>query len=363
MNQTQGIFTLYVGRMFIVRFLGFLIFFVLILQMLDLLNRSSDILAVEGATAQSLWHYVQLRSPQIIAQFIPFAALLGIVVTLAGLSHTSEITVMRAAGMSAHRVLLPFGFACGLIAISHFVFFETVTVKSSEALDYWAANDYALDLPEDTGTRTNIRINFDNEFIGAESAARFGDAVLLTDVTIYDLDDNGLASKVIEARAARHEKGVWRLFGVKTLDAVTLNVTESPDALWTNSLDPELLFALSLKADQTSLGELSRKIRQLRQDNTETREAMTSFLSRFAKPMSTLVMPLLGAIAGFGVHRQGVLLVRAISGSALGFTYFIAENLSLALGKLGVIPAALGAFFPLALFMVVGFSIILAMEN
>ena len=363
MNPAQGIFTLYVGRMFLVRFVGFLLFFVIILQMLDLLNRSSDILAVDGATAESLIRYIRLRSPQIVAQFVPFAALLGIVITLAGLSHTSEITVMRAAGMSIHRVLFPFGFICAIIGLSHFLFVETVTIKSSDALDYWAANDYALDLPEDTGTRTNIRINYDNEYIGADSAARFGDAVLLSDVTIYDIDENGLASKVIEARAARHEEGIWRLFGVKTLDAETLTVTENADAIWTNSLDPELLFALTLKADQTSLPELSQKIRQLRSDRADTREAMTSFLSRFTKPMATLVMPLLGAIAGFGVHRQGVLLARAVMGAALGFTYFVAENLSLALGKLGVIPAIIGAGFPLALFMVVGFSILLAMEN
>ncbi len=363
MNAAQGIFTLYAGRLFLIRFIGFLLFFVIIMQMLDLLNRSSDILAADGATADSLIRYVRLRAPEILAQFTPFAALLGIVVTLAGLSHTSEITVMRAAGMSAHRVLLPLGFVCVIISVAHFIFFETVTIKSSDALDYWAANDYALNLPEDTGTRTNIRINFDNEYISAHSAARFGDAVLLSDVTIYDLDENGLASKVIEARAARHEDGIWRLFGVKTFDAERLNVTENAIVLWTNSLDPELLFALTLKPDQTSLSELSKKIRQLRREQADTREAMTSFLGRFSKPMATLVMPLLGAIAGFGMHRQGVLLIRAISGSALGFTYFVAESLALALGKLGVIPAILGAFSPLALFMIVGFSILLAMEN
>ncbi len=363
MNPARGIFTLYVGRMFLVRFVGFLLFFVIILQMLDLLNRSSDILAVEGATAEQLIRYVSLRAPQIVSQFVPFAALLGIVITLAGLSHTSEITVMRAAGMSVHRVLFPFGFVCAIVGLAHFLFFETVTVRSSQALDYWAANDYALNLPEDAGTRTNIRINYDNEYINADSAARFGNAVLLSDVTIYDVDENGLASKVIEARAARHEEGIWRLFGVKTFDAETLAVTESADAIWTNSLDPELLFALTLKPDQTSLRELSQKIRQLRRDRADTREAMTSLLSRFTKPMATLVMPLLGAIAGFGVHRQGVLLARAVTGSGLGFTYFVAENLSLALGKLGVIPAIIGAGFPLALFMVVGFSILLAMES
>ena len=146
-------------------------------------------------------------------------------------------------------------------------------------------------------------------------------------------------------------------------DSRSLEVTRSDTAVWTNSLDPEFLFALALKPDQTGLGELIRKIQQLREDRADAREAMTSFLSRFSKPMATLVMPLLGAIAGFGVHRQGVLLLRAVTGSALGFTYFVAENLSLALGKLGVLPAIIGAFFPLALFLVVGFAIILAMEN
>ncbi|GJL94436.1 MAG: hypothetical protein DHS20C05_08410 [Hyphococcus sp.] len=363
MNPAQGIFTLYVGRMFFIRFIGLLLFFVILLQMLDLLNNSSEILAAQGAGSDSLLRYLKLRSPQIVSQFTPFAALLGIVVTLAGLSHTSEITIMRSAGMSVHRVLFPFGFICALIATSHFIFNEAVTVKSSEALDYWRANDFAVDLEKDTGTRTNIWVEFDGEFISADSAARFGDAVLLSGVTIRNFDPVRLTSNVIEARAARHEDGVWRLFGVTNLDAETLETTNTPEALWTNSLNPELLFALTLKPDQTPLGELFKKIDQLREDRADTREAMTSFLGRFSKPMATLIMPLLGAIAGFGVHRQGVLLARTVTGASLGFTYFVAESLSLALGKLGVLPAIIGSFFPLVLFMVVGFSILLAMEN
>ncbi|MEO1252352.1 MAG: LPS export ABC transporter permease LptG [Pseudomonadota bacterium] len=361
--SVQTVFTHYAGRMFLIRFVGLLVFFVIILQMLDLLNKSSDILAVDGAGGNELMRYIMLRAPQIASQFTPFAALLAIVLTLAGLSHTSEITVMRAAGMSVNRVLAPFGIMCGLIALFHFAFHELVTVRTSEALDYWEANSFAVDLPENRETRTNIRLKFDNEFIEAGSAEKSGAFTTMRDITIYSVDDAGIASGVIEARSARHEEGVWRLFGVKTFDPETLAVSRSESAVWTNSLDPDFLFALALKPDQTPLGELVRKIRQLQADRADPRDAMTSFLSRFSKPMSTLVMPLLGAIAGFGVHRQGVLLVRAVSGAALGFTYFVAENLALALGKLGVIPAIIGAFFPIALFLVVGFAIILAMEN
>lgn len=359
----QNVFTFYAGRMFLVRFAGLLIFFVIILQMLDLLNKSSDILAAEGAGGAELMRYISLRAPQIASQFTPFAALLSIVLTLAGLSHTSEITVMRAAGMSVNRVLAPFGVMCGFIMVVHFIFHETITVPSFESLEYWEANDFALDLPEDQEVRTNIRVKFDDEFIKAETATRSGDQVLLRDLTVYEIDEEGLADGGIEASAARYEDGVWRLFDVRSFQSETLLVTRSDTAVWTNSLDPEYLFALALKPDQTSLGELMRKIQQLRTDRADARDAMTSFLSRFSKPMATLVMPLLGAIAGFGIHRQGVLLLRAITGSAIGFTYFVAENLALAFGKLGILPAIIGAFFPLALFLVVGFAIVLAMEN
>ncbi len=362
MKYARNIFTNYVGRMFFLRFIGLLFFFVVILQMLDLLNRSEDILSPDGAGFHSVIRYISLRTPQIVSQFIPFAALLGVVLTLAGLSHTSEITVMRAAGMSVNRVLFPLGVVCAMITVAHFVFHESVTVPASERLDYWEVNEYAVDLPPESETRTDIRINYDGEFIRAESAARIAGGVLLTGVTIYDMND-GLVSEAIEASSARFEDGAWRLYGARGLNALDQSVNDAGEVIWTNSLDPELLFAMTLEPDQTSLGELSAKIRQLEKDRADTRAPMTSLLGRFSKPMATLVMPLLGAIAGFGVHRQGVLLARAVAGAALGFGYFVAENLALAFGALGVVPAIIGAFFPLALFMVVGFTIILAMEN
>jgi len=363
MNSIQGVFINYVGRQFLIRFLGFLTFFVIILQMLDLLNNSDELLDPEGAGFGSVVEYISLRAPQIVSQFAPFAALLAVVVTLAVLNHTSEVTIMRAAGMSVHRVLFPIGFVCFLIAASHFIFHETIVVGSTEKLAYWEANEFAVDLPPDQGTRTDVRLSMDNEFVRAGSAARIGETVRLNNVTINQLDTEGLITGVIEARSALFINNAWRLFDVTNHDGLKLTTTEEDNIEWPTSLDPELLFALSINPDRTSLKDLSRQIVQLDKDNADTRAETTSMLARFSKPLSTLVMPLLGAIAGFGVARQGAQLARAAVGAALGFGYFVFENLALALGKLGVIPAMLGAFFPFALFMVVGFAILLAMEN
>lgn len=363
MKEIDGVFLRYVGRLFVTRFLGLLAFFVIVLQALDLLNRSEAIMAAAGATSESIYQYILLRAPEIVTQFTPFAALLAIVVTLSALNLSSEIVIMRAAGMSAHRVLAPIGICCVAIAAAHLAYHELVVVKGSERLAYWDANDFAVGLTEDVSTRTNIRVTHEGEIVSAAAAARIGDDVKLTDVNIYDLDDQGLVSAVTEAKSAVYAKGQWRLFNVREASDPTARASEEKSRVWATSLNPELLFALTLNPDRSSIPTIIRQIAQLRSEGADAKPATTSLLGRFSKPMSTLLMPLLGAIAGFGVGRQGNQLVRATGGAALGFLYFVAENLMLAVGKLGVVPPVLGAFFPFALFLVLGFAILLTMES
>ena len=60
-------------------------------------------------------------------------------------------------------------------------------------------------------------------------------------------------------------------------------------------------------------------------------------------------MPLLAAVAAFGLARSGQVLVRAVIGMALGFAYFVADNFSLAMGNAGAYPPVrrrLGAVLP-----------------
>lgn len=363
MKATDRIFVRYVGRQFFIRFAGLLLFFVIVLQMLDLLNRSEHILAAEGAGMASIIDYLRLRAPSIASQFAPFAALLAVVITLSGLSYSNEVTIMRAAGMSIHRVLFPIGVVCAFIAAGHFVFHETLVVRASQRLAYWEANDYAVGLAPEADTRANLRLNHENQFIRAGGARREAGGVYLNDVTINELSRDGLVISEIAAGAARFADGKWRLFDVRAYSVADFKAKRVASATWTTTLNPEILFALTLNPDRTSLLELVRKIGQLQADGANTRAATTSLLSRFSKPSATLVMPLLGAFAGFGIRRQRNQLQRAVAGAALGFSYFVFENMMLALGKLGVAPAMLGAFFPFAIFMVVGFTILLAMES
>lgn len=361
--RIDGTFLRYVGRMFTIRLVFFLIFFIVILQMLDLLNQSDNITAGPADDWKELLQYVSLRAPQIASQFTPFAGLLAIVVTLASLNLTSEITIMRAAGMSINRVLYPIGIVCVAIAFLHFAFHEMVVVKATEKLDYWEANDYSNNIDLNAETRTSINLVGDNQIVRIGSASRSGARIDLKDLTIMSLDERGLAQSLVEAESATWIEGEWEMQQVKTLTETTVTAQTIGRLPWQPQFDQELIFAVSNKPDQTSLPNLINQIRTLGADGVDIRAETTGLLSRFSKPMSILIMPLLGAIAGFGVSRQGGQLTRAITGATLGFGYFVIENLMLALGKLGTVPAVFGAFFPFAFFLVIGFTILLSMDN
>ena len=85
----------YMARQFLTRTLAVLVLLVVVLQTLDLLGESGDILAYPGNGDPQLWHYVGLRVPQIIARFLPFSVLLGTLVMLATL-NALYFTVMVA---------------------------------------------------------------------------------------------------------------------------------------------------------------------------------------------------------------------------------------------------------------------------
>ena len=112
--------TLYLARLFIGRILALLLVLVLVLQTLQLLSESGDILAVPGNGEAELWYYVSLNVPQLIARFLPYSVLLATLFTFWPLNQNSEVIAMRAAGLSAHQILAPLLLTAGVVWLASF---------------------------------------------------------------------------------------------------------------------------------------------------------------------------------------------------------------------------------------------------
>ncbi|TNE63128.1 MAG: LPS export ABC transporter permease LptG [Alphaproteobacteria bacterium] len=353
----------YMVRMHLGRFLGILIGLTAVLQLLDLLAQADDIMKPEGATWVSIVSYVSMRAPQLIAQFAPFTALLATLLTLATLNQHSEVVVMKAMGLSSHRILLPLGIASLLIATTHFVFNETVVVRANAELRYWQEHDYAVDLPPNTNRTGRVWLKEGNTIVQVEAVSQLRNRVVLDKVSLFERDDAGRLEAMVLADFAWYQDGAWTLHEVRRFDAKSHLVEVTPTVEWNIATRPERFLALTVRADQVSFVGLWKSMQRLREEGLPTSRLMSSFLQKFAGPASTMLMPLLAAVAAFGVHRAGSLVVRLVMGMALGFSFFVADNFMLAMGEFGVAPPFLAAWAPFFLFLLLGYAVIFNSEE
>lgn len=353
----------YVGKLVLTRFLAFLIGLVMVLQVLDLMGQSDNILAAEGATYSSLLTYVMLRAPQLISQFTPFAALLSIVTVLATLNQNSEIVVMKGAGLSAFHIIAPAIAITLLIAAGHFVFNDQVLMRTNSQLIYWQDNDYAINLPDEAPNATRSWIEDGQTVIQIGSISRGGTRLVIDRLTLFDRDKAGTLSSITNAAFASFDGSTWKLYEVETTALPSLEKSRTDAALWATTLPPERFIALAVKPDRTNYLNLRSAIAELDAENYPTDLLKSALLHKISGPLSTILMPLLGALAAFGASRGGQLFVRVVMGMALGFAFFVADNLLVALGQFGATPPVLSAWAPFTLFALLGVSVLLYTEE
>lgn len=353
----------YLTRLYITRFSALLIGVVAILQLLDLLSQSDAILAGEGATQADLRRYVALRLPDLISRFIPFTALLALLAVLAQMAQSSEIVIMKASGLSPHRVLMPLGVASALIASVHFAFDQFVTAPAVAELSYWQRYDYAADLPPPPEVLDELWLKDNGAVVRAEAVSRSGGRIVLDNVTVFERGAGGFLTAILRAEFAWFLDGQWTLFEVRRFDPLTHEISAAQRMDWDLAVPPERLFSLNVVPEQVSFSRLMRSIRQLGSEGLPTERLETDLLQKIAHPLSTLIMPLLGAVAGFGVARRGRLFARVAIGMGLGFSFFVADNFFVAMGRFGTLPPAAAAFGPMLLFATIALAVLFYTEE
>jgi lipopolysaccharide export system permease protein len=340
----------YMAKLFLIRTFAVLMALVLVLQALDLLTESGKILSVAGNGQSELLTYVSLRTPQIIARFLPFSVLLATIITLVTLNQHSEVVSMKAAGLSAHQVLAPLLVASLFVAALAFGFNDRIVSRATSTLSRWQKVEYAA-LPKDKTSFDDVWVRDGDSLMNAGSVIGKGPATRLENVKIYTRSGGSLLS-IISAKTAAQKSGSWWLSGVKRFD-VAADKSSAPDR-----------FTLAdVQADGLSFRKLWSAINELKAAGRPTSALSAVLWHKISGPLSTLLMPLLGAVAAFGIARSGKLFIRAVIGMALGFAYFVADNFGLAMGNLGAYPPLVAAWGPFFLFLLIGEFVLVRTEE
>ena len=353
--------SLYMARLFLIRTFGSLALLVLVLQALDLLGNSAKILAAPGNGDAQVWYYVSLRAPQIVSTFLPFSVLLGTILTLIQMNQNSEVVALKSAGMSAHQVLAPLLLASLGVAAISFAFNDHVVSRATATLDAWQKVDFGP-LPRDRGDRTNVWVRDGDDLVEVDGIRGRGDAARLSRITIYDRTGGNLTA-IVRAATGRREGDGWRVGPATRFDVASGKLIQLGDILVARGVRPDQFTLGAVDPDGLSFGALRAAISDLADAGRPTKSLEGTLWHKLSGPLSSVLMPLLGAVAAFGLARSGQLFIRAVIGMALGFAYFVADNFALAMGNLGAYPPFLAAWAPFLLFFLIGEAVLIRSEE
>jgi lipopolysaccharide export system permease protein len=326
-------------------------------------GEAGKILAIPGNGDAQLWQYVSLRVPLLISRFLPFSVLLGTLIAFVGLNQHSEVVAMKAAGLSAHQILAPLIVASIGIAAGLFAFNELVVVKAARTVNAWSDNDYKP-IPPESGINSNVWLISGDDLIRAGLVGGRPPRLMVRQVSIYDRS-GGVLQRVIGAARAipQPASNNWRLEDVRIYDANMNVIRRLPTLTAMGGVTPNQLTLAKVDPTELDYWTLKTRIAELEAAGRPAEEAKAGLAHKISGPVSTLLMPLLAAVAAFGLARSGQVMVRAVIGMALGFAYFVADNFSLAMGNAGAYPPVVAAWAPFFLFLLIGETVLIRTEE
>lgn len=354
--------TIYLARLFIVRILAVLVMLVLVLMALDLLSTSGKILAVEGNGQAEVLRYTGLRVPQLIARFLPYSVLLATLITLVTLNQNSEVVAMKAAGLSAHQVLAPLLLTALVVGVASFAFNERVVTRANATLKAWDANEFGP-IPEQSDVRANVYLTDGANVLTAASMSGTGADIRMQRVTFYERSPEGMIGRQLRADSARFANPGWLLEDVTVFEVQSAQTRTLDRIVVGEGLTPAQIDLAQVDADAQSFWTLSASIDAYEAAGRRTGELRAKWWHKVSGPLSTVLMPLLGAVAAFGLARSGQLFMRALIGMGLGFAYFVVDNAALAMGNFGGYPPFLAAWAPFLLFLLIGETVLIRTEE
>lgn len=256
------------------------------------------------------------------------AAVVGAILGLGSLAATSEITAMRAGGLSKGRIAGSALLAIGVVLILVVAVGETLAPYGDNRAEQIEAGAKEKDL---IGTGKNgLWKREGNQLIHALHG-RVGKAgVELSDLRIYTFDDAGELTTITSAKRAAQVDGVWHLYELarQSFGKEQIVSTTAADEVWPVILEQRLLQVSIVKADNVAIRDLALNIAYLERNQMNADEQRAAFWQRIFYPLEVLLLAACMLPFAFGALRSGGFGLRLMIGVVVAILWqFFAKAL------------------------------------
>ena len=357
---------IYVGRQFLVNFLGLLAVIMLIVLLFDTIELLRRAHSHPDTSFAQILEMAALKLPFMCQQVFPFAALFGCMLTFWSLARHHELVVTRAAGISVWQFLFPVisvSLLLGLFqmgALNHLASKTLAQYEKREALMLKGTqNLFAL-------SRSGIWLRQSGQqgqaVIRSSRITTDSDEITLYNVTVFMYRGDYVFYQRIDAETAILEDGYWQL-----QKAWIQQPEEAPVLEQTVWLETDLTFNSiqdSFAPPETmSFWALPGFIDNLEQAGFSAVRHRLYLHSLMASPLLMCAMVLIAAAFTLRYNRRGSTTFVIAGGMMTGFVLYFFADLIFAQGQSDTIPVVLAAWAPSSVATLLGLTTLLHLED
>ena len=358
----------YIGRSILVTSLLVLMTLVALASVFGFIRELDDVGKGSYSVVDAA-QYVFLTIPGKAYLLFAPAVLLGSLLGLGALATNSELTVMRAAGVSGGRIIRAVVVTGVGLMLLIAVLGETVMPRAEQIAEELRLT--ALEKRLSVKGRRGVWLKSSNQYVNVGTV--MPDFTLL-DLTVHEFDSNVLSMSLRAARATLQnddwlleeieitsiddsqlsslyiESITWKDFirRKNVTSGVNVNFTDIPDLV-----SADILKSISVSPESLSATNLYDQVRYLRDNQLDSRLIELAFWVKVASPLSTLVMLMLSLPFVFASQRSGGAGQKIFIGIMLGIAYTLLSRLLTQLALANGLPPLWSALLPLACFLVV----------
>jgi LPS export ABC transporter permease LptG/LPS export ABC transporter permease LptF len=280
--------------------------------------------------------FLLYSTPQFIYFIVPLAALLSVLVTFGLLARSSELTVMKACGISLYRIAAPVVVMSLLGTAVLFGLEQRVLAEANRKAE--SADRMIRNLPPQNLNPLNRRWVVARD--GSIYHYGYFDSTnaTLTNLSIYSLATNAWSlTRLTHVATAEFRQGAWygRHGWIRDYSTGSARYAEFGGQVL--SLEPPDYFGTTTPvAELMTVPELQRHIADLSESGVNVVPLSVELQRKIAFPFVTLVMSLLAVPFGVTTGRRGALYGIGI-GIVLALSYWILLHVFLAIGGAGLL--------------------------
>jgi lipopolysaccharide export system permease protein len=268
--------------------------------------------------------YVMLTLPGRFYEFIPFAALIGCLMGLGQLASSSELVVMRAAGVSTGRLVWIAMKPALLVAVLGFLTGEYVAPLSDQIAE--RHRSLAQD-PESLSKGGRGLWNREGDtFLHFNALDAEG---VVYGVRLLQFDQGLELRSALRAARAIYRGDHWLLENVAKTDFSSWETTRtSHDQLrWDTGITPDILTIEVVAPSQLSISDLYRYSRYLTQQGLDSDDYQLALWNKLLQPAAVGALVLVAISFVFGPLREGTMGFRIFTGVLIGIVFSTSQDL------------------------------------